>query len=123
MRLLLDEMISPAIARALRERGHDVDAIKRDRPELESLPDIDLVRKMAAERRAIVTNDLDDFPPIHDRIVARDEEHYGMLFTDDETMPRNKRSIPLWVDTLAAFLEEHKDESALRNRARHLQPQ
>ena len=38
MRLLLDEMISPAIARQLRDRGFEVDAVKRDRPELEALP-------------------------------------------------------------------------------------
>ena len=32
MRLLLDEMISPRIARELREHGHDVQAVKETDP-------------------------------------------------------------------------------------------
>jgi hypothetical protein len=31
VRLLLDETISPRVARELRERGHDVQAVKKDR--------------------------------------------------------------------------------------------
>jgi predicted nuclease of predicted toxin-antitoxin system len=120
VRLLLDEMISPAIARELRDRGYDVDAVKLDRPDLESLPDTDLVRKMTAERRGIVTNDVADFQPIHDRTLALGEAHYGMLFTNDAGMPRNKASVLLWVQVLEAFLEQNRDEAALRNRVTHL---
>src|SRR5680860_313061 len=39
VKLLLDEMISPRIARELRADGHDVQAIKADRPELEAASD------------------------------------------------------------------------------------
>ena len=120
MRLLLDEMISPAIARELRDRGYDVEAIKRARADLESLPDAELLARMTAERRGIVTNDVADFQPIHDRTLALGHEHYGMLFTHDATMPRDRASIPLWVQTLEAFLEQHRDEAVMRNRVRHL---
>ena len=120
MRLLLDEMISPAIARQLRGGGHEVDAIKRDRGELQSLPDVEIVRRMALERRAIVTNDVADFAPIHERIVASGEEHYGMVFTDDATLPRDRASIALWVATLGAFIDAHPEQDALRNRVHHL---
>jgi hypothetical protein len=44
VRLLLDEMISPRIARELRDRGHDVQAVKRDRPELAGCSDRELVQ-------------------------------------------------------------------------------
>lgn len=121
MRLLLDEMISPAIARQLRDRGLDVEAVKRDRPELERLSDRELVSRMTAERRAVVTNDVADFHPIHERVVARGEEHYGMLFSQDGSLPRTKAAIPLWVSTLEAFLAEHRSDSALRNRT-HILP-
>lgn len=120
MRLLLDEMISPRIARSLRERGWDVDAVKRDRPDLEGLPDRDIVRRMRREKRAVVTNNVIDFQPLHDRIVATGEEHFGMIFTYDATLPRTKAAIPTWVETLETFLRKHPGEDALRNRVHHL---
>jgi predicted nuclease of predicted toxin-antitoxin system len=116
LRLLLDEMISPRTARELREAGHDVQAIKRDRPELSGKSDHELVLRMATEKRAIVTNDVDDFTMIHTQLLATGQEHNGMIFTDDATMPRNKDAIPQWVQTLAKLLDEHPDEDSLCNR-------
>ena len=120
MRLLLDEMISPRIARELRHEGFDVVAIKADRPELEALADREVLRRAADERRGLVSNDVLDFRLIHNRMLADDEEHYGILFTDDAAMPRNKASIPLWVQTLKHFLEDNPVEDALRNRVTFL---
>jgi predicted nuclease of predicted toxin-antitoxin system len=120
VRLLLDEMISPRIARALRDDGHDVQAVKKDRPDLTSRSDLELVREMATERRAIVTNDIADFQIIHDRFLAAGHEHHGMVFTFDATMPRTKAAIPQWVETLAGFLTGHDAEDSLRNRVHHL---
>lgn len=119
VRLLLDEMISPAIARELRDRGFGVEAVKRDRPELESVSDRELVRRMSVERRAIVTNDVADFQPIHERISAQGGEHYGML-TYDANLPRRRADIGVWVAALEDFLARHEAEDALRNRVRHL---
>jgi len=117
-------MISPAVARELRDRDHEVDTIKRDRPELESVPDTEIVRRMAVERRGVVTNDIADFAPIHERIVAAGEEHYGMIFTHDSTLPRDRdrdrASIGVWVETLSGFLAAHSSDDALRNRVHHL---
>jgi predicted nuclease of predicted toxin-antitoxin system len=120
MRLLLDEMISPRVARGLRGRGFDVQAIKGDRPDLEASADRELVRRMIAEGRALVTNDVLDFQPIHNQLAAAGEEHAGLIFTNDREMPRNKASIPLWIETLGRFLEANPQEVALRNRIWHL---
>jgi predicted nuclease of predicted toxin-antitoxin system len=120
VRLLLDEMISYRIAAELRSRGHDVEAIKRDRPELESIPDQAIVATLAAEERVIVTNDVDDFQPIHQRLIRAGKDHAGMVFTYDETMPRNKRSVPLWVTRLEDLLASHPADDALKNRVHHL---
>jgi len=120
VKLLLDEMISPKIARELRDRDLDVEAIKGDRPDLEAVADREIVRRIAAERRTLVTNDVLDFQLIHNRILVGGEEHYGLIFTSDSTMPRNKASIPLWVKTLAGVLKEHLADDALRNRILHL---
>jgi predicted nuclease of predicted toxin-antitoxin system len=120
VRLLLDEMISPRIAGELRAEGHDVQAVKRDRPDLAGRGDHEIVRQMAAERRAIVTNDIADFAAIHDRLLAAGEEHFGMIFTFDATLPRSRQAIGQWVQTLAQLLAEHPQEDALRNRVQHV---
>lgn len=120
MRLLLDEMIPPQIARGLRQAGHDVQAIKWDRDDLLRLSDLELVRQMGLEQRTIVTNDIADFQAIHDLFLAAGDEHHGMIFTFDETMPRTKAAIPLWVSTLSELLCEYSDDDALRNRIRHV---
>jgi Protein of unknown function DUF82. len=120
VKLLLDEMISPRIARELRSQGFDVEAIKDDRPDLEAVADREIVRRMAAQCRAVVTNDVLDFQLIHNQLQAATEEHYGIVFTNDATMPRNKASIALWVKILKKLLEANPADDALRNRVRHL---
>jgi hypothetical protein len=120
VKLLLDEMISPRIARELRASGYDAQAIKADRPDLEAVADRDVLLRAAAERRALATDDILDFQLLHNQLMASGEGHYGLVFTDDATMPRNKASIPLWVETLATFLDENKPDDALRNRVWHL---
>jgi predicted nuclease of predicted toxin-antitoxin system len=120
VKLLLDEMISPRIARELREGGHDVQAVKKDRPDLAGGGDRELVRQMATEHRAIVTNDIGDFQAIHDQFLAASEEHYGILFTFDSTMPRSKAAIPQWVQALTELLAAHPAEDSLRSRIHHL---
>lgn len=120
MKLLLDEMISPRIARELRELGHDVQAVKKDRPDLVSRSDRELVRQMAAEQRAIVTNDIADFQAIHDQFVAAGDEHPGLLFTFDATMPRTKDAVSQWVQVLSGLLGEHSDDVSLVNQVHHL---
>lgn len=120
MKLLLDETIAPAIARELHARGYDVVAVKNERPDLMSRSDRAIVRQMVSERRVIVTNNVKDYGPIHDRFLAGGEEHYGLVFTFDDTMPRNKASIPCWVSALETLLAANPDDDALRNRVRPL---
>jgi predicted nuclease of predicted toxin-antitoxin system len=121
VKLLLDEMISPKIARELRGRGDfDVQAIKGDRPDLEAVADREIVRRIATESRTLVTNDVLDFQLIHNQMLAAGEEHYGLIFTSDSSMPRNRGSIPLWVKALEKLLKANPAEDALRNRVRHL---
>ena len=60
MKLLLDEMLSPAIARTLRAHGHDCVSVK-EHAEWQGLPDADLVAIARNEQRAIVTTNLRAF--------------------------------------------------------------
>jgi hypothetical protein len=79
VRLLLDEMFSPAIARDLRARGHDVEAVK-EHGEWIGRSDVEVMSLARAERRAIVTNNLRDFRPLHAAALAAGEGHFGMVF-------------------------------------------
>jgi predicted nuclease of predicted toxin-antitoxin system len=122
VKLLLDEMISWRIAAELRGRGHDVVAVTRDRPALESQVDPNVLAAAATEQRAVVTNNVRDYRAAHERMRVRGEDHYGLIYTHDDTLPRNKAEFPLWVATLEEFLKAHPTENALMNRVHHLLP-
>ncbi|MCP9491849.1 MAG: DUF5615 family PIN-like protein [Solirubrobacteraceae bacterium MAG38_C4-C5] len=59
MRLLLDEMLSGALAQQLRALGRDVRAVV-ERPELRGLSDAQQFERAQADRRAFVTYDRED---------------------------------------------------------------
>ena len=80
MRLLLDEMLSPAIARELRGRGHDVLAVA-DHPGGAALSDPEVMTLARTERRAVVTTNLRDYRPLHaEAITPGGPGHFGMIF-------------------------------------------
>lgn len=73
-------MLSPAIARELRARGHDVEAIG-ERPEWRSLDDLSVVDLARKERRVIVTDNLVDMRPLHNAaITPGGPGDHGMIF-------------------------------------------
>ena len=119
MRLLLDEHLSPEIARQLRARRHDVQAVA-ERPDLVSLPDHELFARMAAERRAILTNNVPDYVALFNAALRQGEEHYGLLLVDDRSMPRARNTIGLFVRVLDELLQAHPAEDTLRSQLRWL---
>ncbi|MGI8461503.1 MAG: DUF5615 family PIN-like protein [Solirubrobacterales bacterium] len=118
MRLLLDEHYSLEIALTLRDRGHDVTAALE--AGLSGCSDEDLLAAAAGELRALLTNNARHFVPLARRWAAAGRQHYGLLFTSDESMPRSKGTIGRYVDTLEALLREHPDDAALVDQARWL---
>ena len=119
MRLLLDEMYSPEIARQLRTRGHDVVAVA-ERPELVSGSDRELFNRMPGERRAIVTNNVPDYMALFAESVAAGVGHYGLLLTDDRSLPRSRQGIGAFVRVLDEYLRLHPQADALCNQVRWL---
>jgi hypothetical protein len=111
---LLDEMVSPAIARALRERGHDVEAVKEHRG-WEGLADPDLVLLALRERRAIVTPNLRDFRPLHAELITPGSAgHAGFVFVPT-TYRLTRADIGRIVMALEAKLIEYPGERDLAN--------
>lgn len=100
MKLLLDEMLAPAIARELRARGHDAQARAGDF-DREALSDPAVLALARAEHRAIVTNNLRDFRPLHhEAILPGGIGHYGMIF-----VPGSYRRTKADTGTIIAALE------------------
>jgi predicted nuclease of predicted toxin-antitoxin system len=121
VKLLLDEHYAPEIARQLRKQGHDVVAVA-ERADLVGLGDEQLLRRMVQERRAIMTNNVKDFVLLAGRMAVVNDQHYGLLFTSDRSMPRHSDAIGRFVDLLDRFLQRHEDEDSHRNRMHWLSP-
>ena len=114
MKLLLDEMLSPAIARELRARGHDVVPIAGN-PDRDAWSDPEVLALARAEHRAVVTNNFRDFRPLHHEAIAPGGAgHFGMIF-----MPGSYRRIRAdtgrIIAALEAVLAQHPGENDLAN--------
>ena len=121
MRLLLDGHYSPEIARQLRERGHDVIAVA-ERHDLIGLSDHELFRRVVAEGRAIMTNNVKDFMPLSAQASVEGEKHFGLLLTSDRSLPRSRDAVGRVVGALAAFLQRHPGDDRLAGQIRWIAP-
>jgi hypothetical protein len=119
VRLVLDELYSKQIAEQLRERGHDVVSVT-EQPDLQGLLDNELFALMAAERRAILTENWADFGRELEKAATAGMTHYGVVFTSRQQLPRSRDTIGLYVRVLDDFLERHAADDALLNSYRWL---
>lgn len=96
-------MHAPAVAEALRKRGHDVIAVA-ERPDLRAMADEDLVIWAALESRRLVTENVKDLR----RILIRSEEsaprRTTLLYTSSRAFPRSRLSPGPLVAALDAWL-------------------
>ena len=103
MKLLLDEHFDYVIAEQLIRRGVDAIAITKDRPDLAGQDDETVLRAANAAGRVVVTNNVRDFAPLVDGFGLSGEQQFGVLFTDDDTFPRDEAGIGPLVRSLEAF--------------------
>ena len=114
MKLLLDEMLSPAIARELRSRGHDVEPVA-GHPDREALSDPEVLALARAEHRAVVTNNLRDFRPLHhEAITPGGAGHFGMIFMPG-AYRRTRADTGRIIAALEAILTRHPGEGDLHD--------
>lgn len=109
IQLLLDEMFSPTIAEALRERSHKVIALV-ERPDMRALPDDEVFAWAAAQRCWLLTENVKDFQPIKLRALQANAPTAGLLFTSSRTFPRSRQHIGPLVDALDAWLAKGPPE-------------
>lgn len=89
MKLLLDEQLSPQIARLLRERGHDVVAVA-EFPELRGRSDRVHFATQEDQQRAIATRDLGDFRPLLKAALREGRRTYGLVCVPPRFFPARK---------------------------------
>ena len=118
MRLVLDEMYSPEIAAQLRHSGHDV--VHATELGLAGRSDSEVFAAIAAQGRAIVSNNADDYTTLFRQAAAAGRDHGGIFLTSDRSMPRSKGGIGLFVRVLSELLEDNPRADAFRNQLRWL---
>jgi hypothetical protein len=101
--LLLDEMLAPIVAEALRDKGYDVVAVAAE-PGLRAMTDDEVYSWAASHGRCLVTENIKDFRPI----LTRTEEAGGLvtplLFTSSRTFPRTRRNPGPLITALDSWL-------------------
>lgn len=103
VRLLLDEMFSPAIAAELRQLQHDVVSIA-EKAELRSMSDDEVFAWACAEQRWILTENVKDFRPILLRALQGGAPTCGLLFTSSRTFQRSRKNPGPLIRALHAWL-------------------
>jgi hypothetical protein len=112
LKLLLDEMLSAAIARELRSRGHDAEAIQ-EHPEWRSLDDPGVLELARTQRRVVVTDNLVDMRPLHyEAIAPGGPGDPGMIFIPGGR-PRTRADIGRIVAALETKLRAYPGEDDL----------
>lgn len=118
MKLLLDEHYAGEIAEQLRASGHDATTVAERG--VRGIDDEPLLALAASEQRTLLTNNVRDFAPLASRWAASGQEHYGLMFTSDASMPRGKSSIGAYVDALRTLMDDNPAADSLRNQVRWL---
>jgi hypothetical protein len=91
-RFLLDEMVAPAIADGLRQRGHDAEAVVAN-PAHRRLPDEGILQLATAEHRILVTANIRDFLPLDRAWRAAGRTHAGLVLLPFSTFPPTVRFV------------------------------
>jgi predicted nuclease of predicted toxin-antitoxin system len=114
VRLVLDEHFSFRIAEQLRGKGFDVLAVA-ERNELRQMGDEDLLRWARANQRTLVTENVQDFMPLHGEFLTHGEPHAGIVLTSSSKFPRSMAGIGPLVTALAGLLKERADRGFLES--------
>jgi Domain of unknown function (DUF5615) len=102
MRALVDEQLSADIARGLRGRGLDVEAVT-ERSELIGASDERLIEQATLEDRAVITNNIRHFRPIAAQRPAQGKQHAGLILLPSNRA-RNRAATGALADAIEAVM-------------------
>jgi hypothetical protein len=102
--LLLDEMLSGAIAEQL--RAHDLDVVAVvESPRLVGTPDEELLAHSAEQERVLVTANVADFAAIETDWRVAGREHAGLVYVTSRAFPQDRSFVGAIVSSLVALHE------------------
>jgi hypothetical protein len=107
VKALLDEQLSPQIARVLRERGLDVEAVA-ERSDLPQASDAEVFDVASREQRAVVTNNVKDFRPIAAERLADGRGHAGLILLP-ASRGRGRDATGALADAIETLMRAHPD--------------
>lgn len=105
MRLLLDTHFDPAVARILREHGHDAVSVIELGPDVYQASDIELLAIASLQHRAIVTRNIRDFVFLHAMWMGQEQSHAGIVLVHSKTIPEGDRGAE--IRALESLLRAH----------------
>jgi hypothetical protein len=107
VRALLDEQLSGQIARLLRERGLDVEAVV-ERSDLVQAPDDEVIDTAAREGRAVVSNNIKDFRPLAAERMSDGRGHAGLILLPARRS-RSREATGALADAVEAVMRAHPE--------------
>jgi len=110
-KLHLNEHISPRLAQQLRTYGFDVTSTLEMK--MIEADDDEQLAYAASSGRAIVTFNHKHFSVRHDRYMAQGLEHWGIIFSTEESMDVMRRRLLKLLNTLSA--DELKNQTRWLN--------
>jgi hypothetical protein len=101
VRLLLDEMFSPALRDALTDKG--ITAVHVRDIGLAGAPDAEVFRAAQEARYALLTENLVDFLRIAADYAIRGDHHHGLVISLSTRFARRAAGVPALVRAIAAI--------------------
>ncbi len=114
MRLLIDEQLSPSIAEQLRKGGFD--AIHVRDAGVAGKGDAEVLDWAAVEHRAVVTNNIQDFRPLHASRLSGRQPHYGLIYVSSTKFSLRKTALGTLVKALRQLMTANPAADALLDR-------
>lgn len=93
VKLILDEMHAPGIAKSLTDESFDVIAVAAQTG-LRGIPDEDLLSYATAQGRAVVTENVSDYMPLATQWAGGGKAHAGVIFTNPRRFSRATSAYP-----------------------------
>jgi predicted nuclease of predicted toxin-antitoxin system len=111
LRLVLDEHLSPVIARSLRQRDHDVVSVTE--VNLGGAADSVVLAWAIQVGRAVVTADIEDYRPLHHTSVAHGQQTAGLVLLSSTRFLPARSAFGILIEALDAFLASHPGQHDL----------
>ncbi len=99
MRLLLDEMVGPSVATALRQQQVDVES-EAARTDLRATTDAALLELAAQQGLVLVTRNISDFLRLVRQWQSEGREHPGLVLVTESSFPQNRNLVGRLVQAL-----------------------